>query len=196
MSWGGLRVRKDGVTTAGIDWKLCYTLNYLSLKTGRKRYLVKMLGYTARSNGKPQTSDVGQGLTSLLTLQENINSRSLTNPSDFLAGSAFTGLTSFRVVTIPLFIRLKLQNVWVQTVWYLTGLSLVQILIILKCRCSILDNFRECGDMFLLPGNFILYSIKAGFDIDYMVHSRSTQWSILNALAFLIAYVAFVGNII
>jgi hypothetical protein len=53
--------------------------------------LVKTLGHTARTNGKPQIVGVDQGLAVLPTLQESINSRCLMTPSDCLVGRVVTG---------------------------------------------------------------------------------------------------------
>jgi hypothetical protein len=36
-------------------WKLCYVINYFNLTAGPKPYLVKAVGHTTRTNGKPQT---------------------------------------------------------------------------------------------------------------------------------------------
>jgi hypothetical protein len=57
----------------------------------------------------------------------------------------------------------------------LKGLDLVQTPIRLICRCSIFDNFKKCDDIFVLPGNFISCTLKVGFYVDYMVHSKFLQ---------------------
>jgi hypothetical protein len=54
--------------------------------------LVKTLGHTRRTNGKPQILGVGQGLASLLTFKKSINSRYLMTLSDFHVGSVVTRL--------------------------------------------------------------------------------------------------------
>jgi hypothetical protein len=51
-----------------------------------------MLGQTTRTNVKLQNLGVGQGLASLLTFQQSINSRYLMTPDDFLTESVVTGL--------------------------------------------------------------------------------------------------------
>jgi (p)ppGpp synthase/HD superfamily hydrolase len=83
-------IHKDGVTAVRIEFLLQFKL--LKAYNRMQKILVKTLGHTTRTNGKPQILGTGHGLASILTLQESINSCCLMTPGDFLVGSVVTGL--------------------------------------------------------------------------------------------------------
>lgn len=154
MSAGGLRVCKDGVTAGHTDWKLCYTLNYLSLTAEHIPYFVRMLGCAKREPvGSPRFLVLVSG--SLLTFWESIYSHCLLTSGHFLVGRVVIRLNATSCHDDS-FVHQSEATEHVST--YCWCLDLVHIPIRLIFWCSIFYNFRVCDDIFVLPCNFIWYT--------------------------------------
>jgi hypothetical protein len=117
--------------------------------------------------------EVGQGLVALLTFQKSINSCCLMILSDFV-GSVVPGLHDTLCNVDSSVHQSEGMEGVVHIFECLKGPDLVQIPTGLICRCSISDNFRKY-DIFVLCGNVISCTLKVGFYVDYMVHSKFLQ---------------------